>query len=78
VSLRIYNVLSQLVAVPVLQGGEQGGRPIENLQLSCGEFQAWWDGKVRGSGREVASGVYYTRLEVDGRLVQTIRMFVMK
>ncbi len=79
VSLRIHNVLSQPVAVPVLQGGgEHGGRPIENLPLSCGEFQAWWDGKVRGTAREVASGVYYAILEVDGRRAHMIKMLVMK
>src|SRR6266699_3909661 len=32
VSLRIYNVLAQLVAVPILQGT---GEDLENLELTC-------------------------------------------
>ena len=68
VSLRIYNLLSQVVAIPVLQGGgASGGRPTENLQLQCGQYTAFWDGTERGTSRQVASGIYYYRLEIDGR-----------
>lgn len=71
VSLRIYNVLAQLVAIPVLQGS---GQLIENLPLDwngTGNYVAYWDGKYRGSDREAASGVYVYQLEVDGeRLTQ--------
>jgi hypothetical protein len=63
VSLKIFNLLTQLVAVPVLQGG---GQPLENVFLTCGEYTAYWDGKVRGTGREAASGIYAYRLEVNG------------
>ena len=63
VSLKIYNLLSQLVATPVLQGP---ATPVDNVTISCGEYKAYWDGKVQGSGREAASGVYYYRLEVNG------------
>ena len=69
VSLRIFNLLAQQVAVPVLQGaaaGVSGGQPLENVFLTCGEYTAYWDGKVGGSGREAASGVYAYRLEVNG------------
>ena len=70
VSLRIYNVLAQLVAVPVLQGstanGVAGGQPLLNLSLTCGEYTAYWDGKIMRSGREAASGIYGARLEVNG------------
>ena len=69
VSLAVFNVLSDLVAVPVLQGGTSGvagGQPLEKLSLPCGEYVAFWDGKVQATGREAASGVYLYRLEVDG------------
>ena len=63
VSLKVYNLLSQLVAVPVLQGQAQS---LDNVTISCGEYTAYWDGKVLNTGREAASGVYYYRLEVNG------------
>lgn len=69
VSLRIFNVLAQLVAVPVLQGGASGvsgGQPLESVFLTCGEYTAYWDGKVRGTDREAASGIYSYRLEING------------
>jgi len=66
VSLRVYNVLAQLVAVPILQGS---GEPLDNLQLDwngTGEYSAYWDGKVLNSDREAASGVYVYQLVVNG------------
>jgi len=80
VSLRIYNVLAQLVAVPVLQGGSAGvagGQPLSNVLLTCGQYTAYWDGKYLENGREVASGVYMYRLEVDGKPLFR-KMIVMK
>ena len=67
VTLKIYNLLQQPVAIPVLQGGNNAGQPLQNLSLRCGEYIAYWDGKMIGTGREAASGVYLFRLEVDGR-----------
>ena len=67
VSLKVYNVLYQIVAIPVVKGGNNAGQPLDNLLLSCGEYVAYWDGKVIGTGREAASGVYLYRLEVDGK-----------
>ena len=70
VTLRVYNLLAQLVAVPVLQGGTgdvAGGVGIENLALTCNQYTAYWDGKDRRTGREVASGIYLYRLEIDGK-----------
>ncbi|HEX2717334.1 MAG TPA: hypothetical protein VHM67_06595 [Gemmatimonadaceae bacterium] len=78
VTLRIYNVLAQLVAVPILQGTSgNAGRPVENVQLSCGQYTAYWDGTYLRTTREVASGVYLYRLEVDGRMIVR-KMIVMK
>jgi hypothetical protein len=69
VSLKIYNVIYTAVATPILQSGTSGmagGQPLEKLSLPCGEYIAYWDGKVQATGREAASGVYLYRLEVDG------------
>jgi hypothetical protein len=81
VSLKIYNVLAQLVAVPILQGT---GQPLTDLELTCGTvgsspcaFTAYWDGMVLTSQTEVASGVYIYQLVVDGRRF-TKKMIVMK
>lgn len=69
VTLKIYNLLSQLVAIPVLQGGTNAAQPLDNLLLPCGPYTAYWDGKVIRTGREAASGVYLFRLEVDGKVL---------
>jgi hypothetical protein len=69
VSLKIYNVIMTLVATPMLQSGTSGvagGQPLEKLSIPCGEYVAYWDGKVQATGREAASGTYLYRLEVDG------------
>ncbi|HEY7897123.1 MAG TPA: hypothetical protein VIC03_01800 [Gemmatimonadaceae bacterium] len=72
VSLRVYNILSQLVAVPVLQGGSgsvAGGAPLENVELGCGQYMGYWDAKNSRTGQDVAPGIYLYRLETDGRAV---------
>jgi hypothetical protein len=72
VSLRIYNLLAQLVAVPVLQSGSGnagGGEALENQQLTCSPYVAYWDGKNSQTGEEAASGIYLFRLEVDGKVL---------
>lgn len=72
VSLRIYNLLAQLVAVPVLQGGAgnaAGGELLENLLLTCDRYVAYWDGKYTQTGEDVAGGIYLFRLEVDGKVL---------
>lgn len=81
VSLRIYNVLAQLVAIPSLQAS---GQPLDNLELECRdshdgycEFSAYWDGRYIGSAREAASGVYVYQLIVNGQRTSR-RMIVMK
>ena len=79
VSLKIYNVLAQLVATPILQGT---GEDLDNLELTCSTggscaFTAYWDGKVLKTDREAASGVYIYQLVVDGRRF-TKKMIIMK
>jgi hypothetical protein len=69
VSLKVFNLLLQEVATPVLQSGTSsvtGGQPLDKVQVPCGEYIAYWDGKVQSTGREAASGMYLYRLEVDG------------
>ena len=79
VSLKIYNVLTQLVAIPILQGT---GQPLDNVQLDCASpsagcaFAAYWDGNVAG-GAQAASGVYIYQLVVDGRRFVK-KMIIMK
>jgi hypothetical protein len=63
VSLEIYNVLVQVVAVPVLES--DGRTPLSKLRLPCGEHRAVWDGRLR-DGRSAQTGVYYYQLVVDG------------
>ncbi len=72
VSLRVYNLLAQLAAVPVLQGGTgnvAGGQPLENVLLPCGQYTAYWNGNYRNTNNEVASGIYMYVLEVDGQRI---------
>ncbi len=70
VTLRVYNMLAQLVAIPSLQTSSTGGasgEQVRDLLLTCGQYTAQWDGIHQGSGRQAASGIYLYRLEVDGR-----------
>ena len=79
VSLKIYNVLAQLVAVPILQGT---GEKLDNVELSCAsttscDFSAYWDGNVMSTGQQAASGIYIYQLIVDGQRF-TKKMIIMK
>ncbi len=78
VSLRIYNVLAQLVAIPVLQ---RTGEKFDNIALDwngTGEYEAFWDGKVLDTGREAPSGVYVYQIIVNGRAAGSKKMTVIK
>jgi hypothetical protein len=78
VTLRIYNVLAQLVAIPVMQGsGVAEGQPVVNVTLSCGTYTAYWNGTYMNTSKEVPSGVYIYLLEVDGRSIGK-KMIVMR
>jgi hypothetical protein len=81
VSLRIYNILAQLVAIPTLQGT---GQPLDGVPVDCVEqsggyctFSAYWDGNYLNTGREAASGIYVYQLVVDG-IRQSKKMLVTK
>ena len=88
VTLRILNILAQPVVVPILYGpaptatsgatSSMNGSPLNNLSLSCGDYEAWWDGKVAGGGREAASGTYIVQFFVDGELTGTKRIYYRK
>ena len=75
-SLRIYNLLSQVVSIPVLQSGGSaaGGESLENVMLTCGQYVAYWDGEYLNTSQAAPVGVYLYRLELDGR-VYVKRMF---
>jgi hypothetical protein len=81
VSLRVFNVLAQLVAIPTIQGS---GQPLDGVELECREvrdgyceFSAYWDGRYLNSDREAASGIYVYQLVVNGRRTSR-KMIVMK
>lgn len=64
VSLKVYNVLVQVVAIPVLQSGK--GEVLQNIRIPCGNHVALWDGRTLDGRTEPAPGVYYCQLTVDG------------
>lgn len=67
VSLRIVNLLSQVVAIPVLVDGSSGTRrEIVDLAFDePGRKIAYWDGRNQ-SGQPLPSGVYYCQMQVRG------------
>lgn len=81
VTMRIHNTLTQVVAMPELVGGSgtaTGGSRLENLVLTCGKYTAYWDGKFLNTNRDVASGVYIYRLDVDGKFEMMRKFLVTK
>ena len=77
VSMRILNVLLQPVGSPVALNHISGQVPLIDLEyLSPGRHEAYWDG-LDQFGREVASGIYFVQLTVNGVRVQK-RIYVAK
>jgi len=78
VSVRIFNILTQLVAYPVALGHTSGeGVEVDQLEYAQpGRYEAFWDGTDR-MGRQVASGIYLMQLTVNGQSL-TRKMYVMK
>ena len=64
VSLKIYNVLVQVVAITTL--GVRSSERVDSLRLRCGPYRAFWDGRYLDGKREASPGVYYYQLTVDG------------
>jgi hypothetical protein len=85
--MQLVNVLGQVVVEPVLFGASSTtttsfpsalkGRPIRSVTLACGDYVAYWDGKI-GGGREAASGVYGQLLTVDGEAQAPRRIYYKK
>jgi hypothetical protein len=75
-SMRIFNVLQQLVAYPTALSHPAGeGVPMQALEYTApGRYEAFWDG-LDMEGRQVAAGIYYVQLNVNGRR-QTMKMIV--
>jgi len=88
VTVRILNILDQPVVIPVLFGpsanstssasSSMNGSPLSNLRLECGDYTSFWDGWVPDHSREAASGTYIVQLIVDGKLVNSTRIFYRK
>ena len=78
VTVRIYNVLQQFVAAPTALNHSLGeGLPVEELEyITPGRHEVYWDGRDR-SGNQVASGVYFVQLVVNGQS-EVRKMFVTK
>lgn len=78
VSIRIYNLLQQMVAVPVALGHALGeGVQMQQVEyFQPGRFEAFWDGTDL-SGHQVASGIYFMQLTVNG-VSKTRKMYVLK
>ncbi len=77
VSMKIYDQLHRLVAVPSALNHPNGnGSALDKLAYAApGEFEAYWDGTDR-FGKKVASGLYFARLEVNGERSQPIKLIV--
>ncbi len=78
VSVRIFNILQQFIIAPTALNHPRGeGVPVLNLEYPFpGRFEAYWDGRDE-RGRQVASGVYFMQLTVNGK-TQIKRMYVTK
>jgi len=85
VTIQIKNVLAQVVAIPVLEGvtnaissstlSPGGTTPVSRLRLGCGNYSAYWGGKVQGTNKEAASGIYLVVFTVDGEFAGSKRIF---
>ena len=77
VTLRVFNLLSQPVAYPVALQHPAGAVEVRGLEYTQpGRHEAYWDGTDQ-SGRQVASGIYFMMLTVNGQSV-TKKMYALK
>ena len=79
VTIRIYNVLRQLVAVPTALDHPSGNAtPVERLEYTTpGRHVAYWDGLDK-DGRKVASGIYFVLMWVNGAQGPPLKVTVAK
>ncbi|HTE44773.1 MAG TPA: hypothetical protein VK636_05980 [Gemmatimonadaceae bacterium] len=85
VSVRILNILAAPVAIPILDGPAPNsttsipsalkGASFANLKIGCGAYLAYWDGNLQGTTKEAASGIYVVQFFVDGKLVDSKRIY---
>ncbi len=63
VTVRIYNLLRQLIAVPTaIDHPTAAGQPVQELTYEApGRYEVYWDGTDR-SGRRVPSGIYFCEI----------------
>lgn len=75
VTVRIYNVLRQLVAVPIaLDHPSAAGQPALELSFDApGRYLLYWDGRDR-SGQPVSSGIYFCQIIANG--AQAVRKMI--
>lgn len=67
VSVQVFNLLQQPVAWPVALDHPSGEVAVRQLEYtSPGDWKAFWDGRDM-AGNQVASGMYFVRLTVNGR-----------
>jgi hypothetical protein len=88
VSVRISNILSQEVAIPILQDGSIAattpvptslvGATLSNVKLGCGDYTAFWNGYVKGTTKPAASGPYLVQIIVDGIVQDNVRILIRK
>jgi hypothetical protein len=78
VTIRIFNILRQIVAIPQAVDHPEGRVRILNLRYAePGRKIAYWDGKD-SAGRRVPTAVYYVQLVVnDGRRSSTRKITVL-
>ena len=76
VTVRIYNVLRQPVAIPTALDHPMGsGQPASELRYDVpGRYMLYWDGTDR-SGQPVSSGIYFCHV-VANRSQDVIKMVV--
>jgi hypothetical protein len=76
-TIRIYNILSQVVAIPeaVDHPNGRGTRVLDLPYSEPGRRLAYWDGRDN-AGRPVPSGVYYMQM-VIGEETQTRKLIVL-
>ena len=88
VSIRISNILSQEIGIPILESGTINsttsvpsslvGALVSNIKLGCGDYEAYWDGNIKGTKKPAASGTYVVQLIVNGKSSDVVRILLRK